>query len=393
MMLQLEPRLIEDLIGRDLIAFGTGGLGKIVLPYLAQEPDIKLHGVTNSRVTAVDAGTFLDTGLPIRSLETWAKLMPEATILLCVVRKNEEAAWEACEAAGFRKIMIVPFYLVEMLQDIYNPGRMPTAHPMLRMMCLANELRDTHTASFAEFKGCHRGETVAVVATGPTLNYYSPVKGIRHVGTNSSFLKEDLRLDYYFLRHYIPEWCEKLKDYDFIKFFARNEWAERHDPSDRFPEYVIEENKARRFFTGEPNNEIHANIIYYPLMGNYSIIFQVLQFALFTRPKRILLVGCDCSLKGHFEKTQDVIEKDIRLRLGDAYMSDEKFISLWVKGYQEIKKFAEQLYPDTEIISINPVGLKGVFHNMYTESYLEVHPELNRGCCEIFTPETVVENP
>ena len=74
-------------------------------------------------------------------------------------------------------------------------------------------------------------------------------------------------------------------------------------------------------------------------------------------------------------------------------MSDEKFISLWVKGYQEIKKFAEQLYPDTEIISINPVGLKGVFHNMYTESYLEVHPELNRGCCEIFTPETVVENP
>lgn len=68
MMLQLNSNLIEDLVGKDLIAFGTGGMGKIVIPYLAQEPDIKLHGVTNSRVKSVDAGTFLDTRLPIRSL-------------------------------------------------------------------------------------------------------------------------------------------------------------------------------------------------------------------------------------------------------------------------------------------------------------------------------------
>ena len=84
-MLQLDPRLIADLVGKDLIAFGTGGIGKMLIPYLAQEPDIKLHGVTNSRVTTVDAGTFLDTRLPIRSLDTWAKLIPEATILLCEI--------------------------------------------------------------------------------------------------------------------------------------------------------------------------------------------------------------------------------------------------------------------------------------------------------------------
>lgn len=374
MMLQLEPRLIEDLIGRDLIAFGTGGLGKIVLPYLAQEPDIKLHGVTNSRVTAVDAGTFLDTGLPIRSLETWAKLMPEATILLCVVRKNEEAAWEACEVAGFRKIMIVPFYLVEMLQDIYNPGRRLTAHPMLRMMCLANELRDTHTASFAEFKGCHRGETVAVVATGPTLNYYSPVKGIRHVGTNSSFLKEDLHLDYLFLRHYAPEWCEKLKDYDFIKFIARNEWTEQHNPNDRFPEYVIEENEARRFFVGEPNDEIYVDITRYPLLGGYSIIFQAIQFAIFTRPKRLLLIGCDCSYDGHFDCAPKPPTEGNQVPL-------EWIIPEWIKGYKRIKVFAQQYYPDMDIISVNPVSLKGVFCDTYTRSYLEAHPETDcEGC-------------
>lgn len=384
-MLQLDPQLIADLVGKDLIAFGTGGLGKIVIPYLAQEPDIKLHGVTNSRVTAVDAGTYLDTRLPIRSLDTWAKLMPDATILLCVVRKNEASAWAACEAAGFQKIVIVPFYLIEMLQDLYNPGRMPTAHPMLRMMCLANELRDIHKASFAEFKGCHRGRTVAVVATGPTLNYYTQVKGIPHIGTNASFLRDDLSLDYYFIRHYVREWCGKLKDYDFIKFFARNEWAEQSCVDDRFPEYLIEENNGRRFFTGEPNNEIYENITYYPLMGGYSIIFQALQFAIFTRPKRLLLIGCDCSYDGHFDGTSHCTSEE------DALMP-EHYIPRWVEGYKRVKTFVEQYYPDMEMISVNPIGLKGLFRDMYTKNYLEDHPEMDRSKCEIFSPVEFEEN-
>lgn len=378
-MLQLDPRLIVDLVDRDLIAFGTGGLGKIVIPYLAQEPDIKLHGVTNSRVTTVDAGTYLDTRLPIRSLSTWKKLMPDATILLCVIRKNEASAWAACEAAGFKKIIIVPFYLVEMLQDIYNPGRMPTANPMLRMMCLANELRDIHKASFAEFKGCHRGQTVAVVATGPTLNYYTQVEGIPHIGTNASFLKEGLRLDYYFIRHYEQEWCDKLKDYDFVKFFARNEWAEQHHGYDRFPEYLIEENKGRRFFTGEPNNEIYEDITYYPLMGGYSIIFQALQFAIYTRPKRLLLIGCDCSANGHYDGVMQ------------SSFESNHIIPLWFKSYQVVQRFIDQYYPDMEVISVNPIALKGMFHDMYTESYLNNHPEINRAECEIFNPEDFEE--
>ncbi|MEY8388137.1 hypothetical protein AALC17_12715 [Oscillospiraceae bacterium 38-13] len=378
MMLQLEPRLIEDLIGRDLIAFGTGGLGKIVLPYLAQEPDIKLHGVTNSRVTAVDAGTFLDTGLPIRSLETWAKLMPEATILLCVVRKNEEAAWEACEAAGFRKIMIVPFYLVEMLQDIYNPIRRPGSNPFLHVTCVANELREVHKATFSEFKGCHRGETVAVVMSGPSLNYYKQIEGIPHIGANATFLKKDLHLDYYFLFHYQPEWTEKLKDYQFVKFFGRNEWAHRNYIHDRFPEYVVEENHARRYFSGEPLDEIYTDITSYPLMGVHTIAFHAIQFAIFTRPKRLLLIGCDCSYDGHFDGTPHPPTAGNPLPV-------EWLVPEWIKGYKRIKVFAQQYYPDVDIISVNPGGLKGLYHDMYTESYLDAHPELDRRTVKLLT--------
>ena len=383
-MLQLDPRLIVDLVDRDLIAFGTGGLGKIVIPYLAQEPDIKLHGVTNSRVTTVDAGTYLDTRLPIRSLSTWKKLMPDATILLCVIRKNEASAWAACEAAGFKKIIIVPFYLIEMLQDIYNPGRMPTAHPIMHMVCLANELRDVHKASFAEFRGCHKGQTVAVVATGPTLNYYTQVEGVLHIGTNSSFLKEDLYLDYYFIRHYVQEWCDKLKDYNFIKFFGRNEWTEQFYMHDRFPKYLIEENNGRRFFTCEPSNEIYEDITYYPLMGGYSIIFQALHFAIFTRPKRLLLVGCDCTYNKHFDgKSYDESEDDA--------LPVERFVLQWIEGYKKVKIFIEQYYPDMEIISVNPVGLRGMFHDMYTEDFLNAYPEMDRTKCEIFDLKKIEE--
>ena len=375
-MLQLEPNLIADLVGKDLIAFGTGGLGKIAIPYLAQEPDIKVIGVTNSRVSVVDAGTFLNTGLPIRSLDAWAKLRPDATVLLCVVRKNEEASWAACESAGFQKIMVVPFDLVEMLQTLYNPSFLPTGHPMMYMMCMANELREVHKAAFLEFKGCHRGQTVAVVATGPSLNYYSQVKGVPHIGVNSSFLKEDIHLDYYFLRHYEPEWTEKLKDYDFVKFFSRVEVTERRVPEDRFPEYVIEENNARRFFPGEPFDEFYTDITSYPLMGGYTVAFQAIQFAIFTRPKRLLLIGCDCARNGYFNS----------MEMTNKWHPVERHISKWLAGYQKLKVFAEQFYPDMEIISVNPVGLKGLFHDMYTESWLNAHPEWDRLECEIFDP-------
>lgn len=381
-MLQLDPRLIADLVGKDLIAFGTGGIGRIVIPYLAQEPDIKLHGVTNSRVSTVDAGTFLDTRLPIRSLDTWKKLMPDATILLCVIMKNEDSANLACETAGFRNIMKLPLDLTDALQNTFNKSRLPIGSSELSIACMANELRDTHKLSFSEFKGCHKGQTVAVIGTGLTMNFYTPVKSASHIGVNASFLRKDMKLDYYFLWHYVSEWCDKLKNYHCVKFFGRNEWLERipGDGSDLFPEYVVEENEARRFFGGEPSREIYADISYYPLMGYYSVIFSAINFAIYTRPKRILLIGCDCAANGHFNDM--AIQKTIETRQ----------YPMWIEGYKAIKAFVKWHYPDMEVISINPVGLKGMFHDMYTEDYLEEHPEIDRAECEIFNPKDFEEN-
>ena len=55
----------------------------------------------------------------------------------------------------------------------------------------------------------------------------------------------------------------------------------------------------------------------------------------------------------------------------------------WIEGYRNVKKFSALHYPDMEIISVNPVGLKGMFHDVYTESYLNA----SRSRCEILNPK------
>ena len=87
-------------------------------------------------------------------------------------------------------------------------------------------------------------------------------------------------------------------------------------------------------------------------------------------PKQIFLVGCDCSPTGHYDGSGGV---------DDA--SANEFANSW----KWVKTFVKRYYPSIEVISINPVGLKGVFRDVYTESYLNAHPELDRDACKILS--------
>ena len=364
-MNEIKSEFLAALYGKDLIAYGTGGTGSVVIPYLAQYKGIRLYGVTNSKVTEASDKVFPHTDLPIRSIQTWAKLLPRATILVTVIDPTaQKEIFNICKNEGFQEILFVPYELAHSIAyanlNIYaipqRDGRTswirPEGNPWLSLMCLANQVHEVHKKTFSEFRGCHRGETLVVVGTGPSLVHYSPRTGARHIGVNTAYKRKDVRLDYYFLGHYIPGLCEELKEYDFTKFFACY---------DVFPEYIVEENDARRYFINFPSKEIHADIEYYPLMGSGSIIFSAIQFALFMRPKRILLVGCDCAENGHFDNNGPI----------------------WLDGYKRLKEFAAQHYPDTEIFSINPVGLTGMFHDIYTKSYLDAHSELNVSACRL----------
>lgn len=360
-MFTINPEAIKDLYSKPLIAFGTGRIGKMVIPTLAQTPLIRLIGVTNSRIGSDSEGTFLETGLPLRGVQSWAKIAPDAAILVTVLdSKQMGEIFTVCRKAGFREIIPISSYFVDPFRTTV-PVNLLAGDPVVQLAGLANEIHETHIASFSEFKACHRDRTVAVVGTGPTLNYYSQAKEVPHIGVNGAFRREQLKLDYYFLLHYSLGFCEDLKNYSFVKFFGRI-------GDDAFPEYVIEENHAREFFYSTIARRFNTNIEYYPMAGFGSVIFQALQFAIYTRPKRILLVGCDCTDVGHFY---------------DEGSGHVDYTAQWLDGYRCFKEFMARHYPDTEVISVNPVGLRGMFRDVYTESYLDAHLELDRTKCEI----------
>jgi hypothetical protein len=47
------------------------------------------------------------------------------------------------------------------------------------------------------------------------------------------------------------------------------------------------------------------------------------------------------------------------------------------------RDFVNKNYEQNEIISVNPVGLKGMFKEVYTQSYLNEHPEIAKEEVEV----------
>lgn len=242
--------------------------------------------------------------------------------------------------------------------------------------CFANELHQTHQASFAEFKGCHTGKSVVIIATGPSMKYYTPILNVKHIGVNAAFKNSKVKLDYYFTTDYENRnnWFQDLKNYDFIKFFGRypnGVYRERF----QIPESLFYENKARAFFQAAPSSDFHMNIEFYPLMGYFSIAFQAIHFALYTNAKKIYLVGCDCTGDGYFDGSKQV--GDVTQQAGG--------VTMWLRGYERVKSVVERFYPETEIISVNPIGLRGIFHDVYTADFLADHPEIDASQCNLLT--------
>ena len=77
---------LHKLVGKKLIAYGTGHAGKLIIPFLANSIQVQLIGVTNSKVQDSFCTAYLDTGLPLRSLQEWVQLEPDASVLITAFR-------------------------------------------------------------------------------------------------------------------------------------------------------------------------------------------------------------------------------------------------------------------------------------------------------------------
>lgn len=180
-----------------------------------------------------------------------------------------------------------------------------------------------------------------------------------HIGVNRAFQLNKVDFDYYFLQDYsgkTPEYIEELNNYrknECVKFYGLT-MEYKYEPERTVPESHAIKANALRYRTDRDFSNFNCQFAYdistQPLGCFETIVFPALQFALWTYPRRIYLVGCDCSLSGYAYDTKY-----------KNYLKPDNLIS----AYKKFKQFAHKYYPDVEIISINPVGLKGIFKDEY----------------------------
>lgn len=219
-----------------------------------------------------------------------------------------------------------------------------------------------HQKTFGEHKNMYTDKSMVLVGAGPSVNKFKPIPDAIYVGLNRAFLYKDVVFDYLFSidKAGIADYYEEFFNYrrgQCIKFIGDQNLGLGF----QIPESLLIGEDIRRYKTtaGYMPNKLALDISSEPL-GNYETVsLQAMQFMLYTNPARIYLVGIDCntSTKGHFVGN---VYEDKR-REENTKKNDEQSVKSWL----ELKSFIELYYPSVEIISVNPVGLKGIFKDYY----------------------------
>lgn len=281
------------------------------------------------------------------------------------------------ENFGFKNIVgvsdTVIFQMSNKIEELKKSGRVMDWHLNFFMKKIdefeyriaeQNELCYTNTKAFEEYRNAFRGKKVVVVGGGPTIKYYKPMTDAIHIGLNWGWKEDNIPLDYLFTHDGRGRFLTnpKMEDgfYKIRKKIFVGKFLDKYNAIP-FPEkFSVMNDKLIRYFASNEGltQQPYQDICHHPLMDFASIAFSAIHFALFTYPKEIYLVGCDTSrTRNVYHKTKD-----------DKYDLHAEFIKI---GYARTKMFAELYYPDVEIISVNPVGLKGLFKDIYTDGYKE----------------------
>lgn len=230
-----------------------------------------------------------------------------------------------------------------------------------QLYALQNILPELHQKTFGGYEGAFEGRDVVLMANGPTLNKYTSEKRIEnaiHIGVNKVI--DFMELDYYFA----SDWTgisrygvlEKILSSNAKIFLALGVLSDEYGTTSfATPLDFFQKSRASMFFAMHyaSHQIIQPDISKHPLFGYGSCIHAPFHFALYCRPKRIYLVGCDVSQDGHFN--------DGRARERMHYLAQQRLLHEW----KRMALFAKYYFPEVEIISINPVGLKGMFNDIY----------------------------
>lgn len=260
------------------------------------------------------------------------------------------------------------------IQNITNKVRIETIQGVQRSITTAL----LHQRTFSEFRNKHFNQEIVLIGAGPTLKYFEPFRDKKfYVGCNRAFMYENIKFDYLFTIDKAGLDCEEENYYDAFFNYRKNDCIkfvgdQNINEKYQIPESQILKYNVKRYKTtsGYLPDKFNVEIDSFPLANFATVSLQALQFILYTNPARIYIVGIDCttSTGKHFIG----FDYDSTTRNENACRNDENNI----KAYIQFKQFIQMYYPETEIISVNPVGLKGIFKDVYTQSYLDEHPEI-----------------
>ena len=226
-----------------------------------------------------------------------------------------------------------------------------------------------HKEVFTKYRNCFKGKNVVIVGCAPSIDFYTPIENAVHIGVNRAFKKKHIKFDYLFAQDNFQEGMQEINKYPCEKFYGylpaersreMNGVVSRIRPND----YI--ESGAKKYIIEDIVNGHWANDLTIEPIGDFQgTIFSALQFICYTNPQKLYIVACDCTSS---------VNKEIQVLNAN--------LSYQLKYWQSFKNFVSEVYPDLEIISINPVGLKGMFKDVYTKEYLFDHPEI-KGDLEI----------
>ena len=259
-------------------------------------------------------------------------------------------------------------YIINIVKEKFKNRRDIEHGVLLKKMSRLNAISELHKKTFSEYKGIYSGKDVVMIGAGPTVSKFRPIPNCIYVGLNRACLLKNVKFDYLFSidKLGIDNYYKEFGEYDCVKFVGdQNNGANYQIPESE----ILKMKNVKRYktdmglcFPPQCTLDIESE----PLCNFNSVSLQAMQFILYTNPRRIYIVGIDCTNLGHFDSNGNDNETN-RKRLASRGEDVDDWARKTIEAWTKLKEFAHIYYPDTEIVSVNPIGLKGFFKDLYQE--------------------------
>lgn len=230
-----------------------------------------------------------------------------------------------------------------------------------------------HQKTFTQFKNYCHGKAVVVCGAGPSLQKYKPIEGAVHIALNRAFLYDKVDFDFIFSQDFdgIRMVQEELVEYRKDRCIKLLGTQINGVPEKEIPESLAIRCDALRFNTDSylQQNGYKSKFVLdidSRAIGNMpNVGLSCMQFALYMNPSVLYIAGCD--LTGSHFSQKNLQEKERKEEEHIMHNYWEVHAKKQIAKWEELKQFAQKHYPDTRLVSVNPVGLRGVFEDLYQE--------------------------